>query len=126
MLGFITTLLVCQLIGETVVVATHLPVPGPVIGMLLLFAGLMIRGGVPQQLDAVTGFLLQHLSLLFVPAGVGVLAHVDLLSRDWWPIGVTVVISTLATIVLTAWLVQLCNRWRGRADAVAGEGAEHG
>ncbi len=71
MLEHLTLIFGCQLAGELIVAATGLPVPGPVCGMALLFAGLVIKGGLPAELARVGDALLGNLSLLFVPAGVG-------------------------------------------------------
>src|SRR5579859_1548707 len=79
MIESLALILLCQLIGEVLVRLLHLPVPGPVIGMGLLFAGLVLRGGPPEKLEQTAGGLLSHLSLLFVPAGVGIMLHLDLI-----------------------------------------------
>lgn len=76
--------------------------PGPVIGMALLFLGLLLKRGIPEDLGRVGDALLSNLSLLFVPAGVGVMLHAGLLGADWLPISVAVVVSTLLTIAVTA------------------------
>lgn len=110
MLGFLTLILVCQLAGELAVGALHLPVPGPVLGMLALFALLMIRGEVPEALEQTAGGLLRAMSLLFVPAGTGVMLHFRLLGEALVPLGVALVVSTLATIAVTGLLM----RWLGR------------
>jgi holin-like protein len=102
MLAAITLLLVFQLVGEIVAVALGLPIPGPVIGMALLFVTLVIRGQVTEDLRETAGGLLRHLSLLFVPAGVGVMAHLGRLQHEWLPISVSLVASTLVTIAATA------------------------
>mgnify|MGYP001795005538 FL=1 len=80
MLAMLTLIFSCQLVGELVVVTFGLTVPGPVLGMLLLFVGLMVRGSTPASLDAAAVGLLSNLSLLLVPAGVGVMLHASLLS----------------------------------------------
>jgi len=102
MLAAITVLLVYQLIGETLVLALKLPVPGPVIGMLLLFLTLLVRGSVLESVRETAQGLLQHLSLLFVPAGVGVMIHFSRVFDEWLPILVSLVVSTILTIVVTA------------------------
>jgi holin-like protein len=102
MLAAITILLVFQLIGEIAVVAFGLPVPGPVVGMALLFVSLILRGSVTDDLGSTASGLLRHLSLLFVPAGVGVMAHLNRLADEWLPITVSLVLSTLLTIAVTA------------------------
>jgi holin-like protein len=114
MLGFFTLLLVCQLVGEAIVAATGIPVPGPVVGMAILFAGLLIRGGIPEGLAATADTLLSHLSLLFVPAGVGVMVHARLIGTEILPITVSLVVSTLLTIAVTALLMRWLNRWGER------------
>ena len=100
----------CQLIGEVVVAATGLPVPGPVVGMAILFCGLLVRGNIPDGLAATADTLLTHLSLLFVPAGVGVMLHVELIGAEILPITVSLVASTLLTIAVTALLMRLLSR----------------
>lgn len=110
MLGFFILLLSCQLLGEVVVIATGLPLPGPVIGMAVLFVGLLVRGGIPAGLDRMADTLLSHLSLLFVPAGVGVMLHAELLGAQLLPIAGSVVLATMLTIVVTAWIMQLLGR----------------
>ena len=102
MLAAITLLLVYQLVGEIVVVVLGLPIPGPVIGMALLFVTLVARGQVTGDLRDTASSLLRHLSLLFVPAGVGVMAHLGRLRHEWLPISVSLVASTLVTVAVTA------------------------
>ena len=106
MLNFLIVLLVCQLTGEVIVLATGIPLPGPVIGMALLFVGLLLRGEVPRALEQMADGLLSNLSLLFVPAGVGVMLHAELVGEELLPIAVSLVVSTLITIVVTAWVMQ--------------------
>ena len=106
MIESLALILVCQLIGEVLVRLTHLPVPGPVIGMGLLFAGLVLRGGPSEKLEVTANGLLSHLSLLFVPAGVGIMLHLDLIAAQWLPIAAALVISTALTIGVTAWVMQ--------------------
>ncbi len=102
MLGTLTLLLLCQLAGELVARLLHLPVPGPVLGMLLLFGGLLLRGGVPAAVQDTAAGLLRHLSLLFVPAGVGVMVHAARLEAEALPIVVALFGSTLFGVAVTA------------------------
>jgi len=104
-------LLVCQLLGEVFVVWTRLPVPGPVVGMLLLFVGLVLRGDVSDGLGRLVDGLLSHLSLLFVPAGVGVMLHIRMLREEWLAISVALVVSTTLTIAVTGMLMTALIRW---------------
>jgi holin-like protein len=106
MLKSITILLLFQLAGETLSMFFGLPVPGPVIGMGLLFIALVIRGAVPAALHDTASTLLQHLSLLFVPAGVGVMLHFQRIAQEWLPILASLVLSTFATILVTALILR--------------------
>lgn len=110
MLGAFTLLLVYQLIGEAIVHFAGLPVPGPVVGMLLLFVTLLLRGSAPDWLRNTCQALLAHLSLLFVPAGVGVMLHFQRLGAEWLPVAVALVASTVITIGVTA----LAMKWLQR------------
>lgn len=95
--------------------ALALPVPGPVLGMALLFAALLLRGRpVPEGLGRTADALLANLGLLFVPAGVGVMLYLPLLARDWAPLSLAVVAGTLAAIALTGRLAQALFRGRER------------
>lgn len=121
MLFYLTVILVCQLAGELIVVGLGLPMPGPVIGMILLFAGLVIRGGIPEGLTRVGDAFLSNLSLLFIPAGVGVVLHVGLIAREAQALGAALLGSTLIAIAVTGLLMHLLTR-RQRARAVEGTG----
>ena len=101
-LNGITLLLFFQLLGEFTSRYLRLPVPGPVLGMLLLFLVLSLKGRVPASLDTASSALLSHLSLLFVPAGVGMMVHFNRLAEEWLPITVTLLLSTLITMFTTA------------------------
>jgi putative effector of murein hydrolase LrgA (UPF0299 family) len=111
MLNALTLILCCQLAGELLVTATGLPIPGPVGGMALLFIGLIVRGNTPDNLGAVADTLLKNLSLLFIPAGVGVMLHLQLMSSEALPISIALVGSTLVTIAVTSLMMQWAIRW---------------
>lgn len=110
-LKFIAVLLLCQLAGEVFVAWAGLPIPGPVVGMALLFTGLLVKGDVPEGLGRVVNGLLGHLSLLFVPAGVGVMLHIATLKNEWLAISVALVLSTILTLVMTAAVMAGLTRW---------------
>jgi len=116
----LATLLVLQLVGEALVRALGVPVPGPVVGMALLLAALVLRPAWVVTVKPTAQTLLQHLSLLFVPAGVGVMLHLQRLGDEALAIGVALVLSTwvgLTSAALTmAWLMR-----RGVTKAQADE-----
>jgi len=110
MLDALTLILCCQLAGELLVTASGLPIPGPVCGMTLMFAGLLVKGGIPEDLGKVADTLLGNLSLLFVPAGVGVMLHLPLMEAEILPISIALIASTLITIAVTGLIMQWLNR----------------
>ena len=106
MVGYLTLLLACQLAGTALQDALQLPVPGAVIGMAILFVGLLLWGEVPAGLQDLGKGLLDNLSLLFVPAGVGAMQQLSLIGDSWLAILVSLVGSTLATIAVTGLVMQ--------------------
>lgn len=122
MLGYLTLIFTCQLIGEIITHVLALPIPGPVIGMVVMFLFLMMRGRVPADLDRVSATLLQYLSLLFVPAGAGVMLHFHLIETSLLPITLSLLISTVLTIAVTSLLMARLSR--GKSDGAAQERAD--
>ena len=101
----ITWLLVLQLSGEALARLFRLPFPGPVIGMLLLVLS-MRSALVRAPVQAAASYLLSHLSLLFVPVGVGVITHLSLLRDYGLKLLVVIAISTWAGMIVTVLLTR--------------------
>lgn len=111
MIPAIAALFVFQLIGEIACQALGLPLPGPLVGMLLLFGALLLYGRVPQPLGHTAATLLQHMMLLFIPAVAGVMLHFDRVAREWQPFLIASVVGAAVTLVVTA----LTLKWLLRA-----------
>jgi len=101
-------LLVCQFLGEVVAQVLGLPVPGGVIGMLILFVGLIIRRGVPDYLEQSSQQILRPLTLYFVPASVGIMTMGPLLAQEGIRIGIVMLLSTLLPLLFCAYGL---DRW---------------
>ena len=114
MIAALATLLLFQLLGEALALLTGLPVPGPVLGLALLLVTLAWRPAWLQAIRPTTQGLLQHLSLLFVPAGVGVMQHLQRLGNEALAIGVALVLSTVVGLVVSAWVMMALMRWQAR------------
>ena len=110
MLRTLATLLVFQCLGEVASFALRLPVPGPVIGMLAFLVYLAVVPEAVVALRESVHALLGHLSLLFVPAGVGVMLHFKRLGAEWLPIVVALVASTVITIGVTALVMKALQK----------------
>lgn len=122
MLQTFAILLLFQTLGEVISYALHLPVPGPVIGMILLFGWLVFDNRLLPVIQHSVGELLKHLSLLFVPAGVGIMVHARTIGSQWLPIAVALVVSTWVAIAVTALVTRALMR-KPPAAPPADEGA---
>ena len=94
-------LLGCQLVGEVAVRGLGASIPGPVVGLALLFIALRIRPKLCDTLRPTVGAILANLSLMFVPAGVGVIGNLDVLSKDWFALLVILTLSTVLAMLAT-------------------------
>ena len=123
-------LLFCQLVGEVVARGLGLPVPGPVLGLALLTAGLALRSRwrpfgdealLASDVGRVSMALLGSLSLLFVPAGVGVVQYAGLFSQYGLSLALALLVSTLATLLATVgvflWVKRLLRLEPAEGDA---------
>ncbi len=106
MLPAFTILLLFQCLGEGIVFVLKLPIPGPVAGMLLLMAALLAWPPLEKRIEQAAGTLLSHLSLLFVPAGVGIIATAAAGGGHWLAIGASLVASTVLTLAVTGLLLR--------------------
>lgn len=116
MIAAIATLLVCQLLGECLRLLTGMPLPGAVTGMFLLFAWMLIRPVERPTLERVSAWLTAHLSIMFVPAAVGIMQEGPVLARQGVAIVVATVVSTLLTIAVTAIVFQAALNRRVAAE----------
>jgi holin-like protein len=110
MIASLSLILLCQLAGEVIVRGLGLPMPGPVLGLLLLLLLLLARDRFkvlargPLQRDGVESAsrgLLANLSLLFVPAGVGVVQKLDLVAAHGIAVAAVLVVSVVVTLLVT-------------------------
>ncbi len=116
MLGTIAVLLLCQLAGEAVARLLTVPVPGPVFGLTLFFGLLLVRPALVGLVSGTTRPLLANLSLLFVPAGVGIVGNLDLLARNWLAFAVILLVSTTAAMLVSVGTFLAVQRWTGGED----------
>ena len=105
-------LLLPQTAGEALVRALALPFPGPVVGMILLLS-LLNFARLREPIAACARTLLKHLSLLFVPVGVGVVAHLDLLSEHGALLAIVIALSTWIGMAATALVLNLLLKQDG-------------
>lgn len=109
----LTLLLMAQALGEALVRLAHVPLPGPVLGLLLMWAALQ-WAPVRQVVQPAAEGLLAHLSLLFVPVGVGVMTHLHLISEFGLRLLLVIGLSTGFGLAVTAWVLRACLAREGR------------
>ncbi|MES1933407.1 LrgA protein [Salinisphaera shabanensis T35B1] len=110
MIGSLAALLLFQLAGEIIVRLTGAPLPGPVVGMVLLFIALVVRRRTPPVFADTSRGLLNYLALLFVPAGVGIISYLDRVADEWLAIAITLVASTALAVIVTAFTLRALTR----------------
>lgn len=119
MIVSLAVVLFCQLLGEILARWTGLPLPAPVIGLVLLFAVFLMRSRAlwlpfevrGEGLEKTCETLLQHMALMFVPAGVGVVQRLDILARYGVGVVATIVLTTAFSIAVTAFTFNAVARW---------------
>lgn len=101
----------CLALAELIVYLTDIKFPSSLVGMLLLT--LFLKTGLVklEWVKGVSDFLLAHLGLFFVPPGVALMLHFDLIQAELLPIAVATLVSTLAVLTATGWTYQLLRRW---------------
>ncbi|MBZ4023634.1 hypothetical protein CKO11_14360 [Rhodobacter sp. TJ_12] len=111
MVPALSIILLFQLFGEVISRGLHLPLPGPVLGMLGMVVAISVSARLREMIRPVAQGLLAHLSLLFVPVGVGVVAHMPTIAAHGPALAVALVVSTLLAIVVGAvtftWVAKL-------------------
>jgi holin-like protein len=112
MIDSILILLAFQVAGESISYLFSLPIPGPVIGMLLLFIYLMVSRREHRRLHTFSTRFLSHLALLFVPAATGIMLHFEQVGKEWMPILVALVVSTILAIVVTGLVLRKADHDR--------------
>ncbi|SDE56903.1 Putative effector of murein hydrolase LrgA, UPF0299 family [Paracoccus isoporae] len=116
MIPALTIILCFQLVGEIASRGLSLPLPGPVVGLVLLVAACLLRPALADRLRAVASGTLAHLSLFFVPAGVGVIAHLPVLAEHGLALGLAVAASTVLAIAAGAVTFAAVARRTGQTD----------
>lgn len=106
MLKYSVLIIFLMLVGRLVEQWLNLPLPGTVIGMLLLFLGLFINGEIPKELEKLANILLSHLPLLFIPVSVGIMRYFDLIEKQVVLLFLAISSSTFLTLIISGWIME--------------------
>lgn len=93
-------------VGDTLSNSLHLPVPGSILGMIFLFLALQFKVLKFTDVDEVGSFLINNMTILFLPAGVGIMAKWSLISDFWWQIAVIILLALIVNVFVLGHLVQ--------------------
>ena len=100
----------CLAIGEAIVWALNLSLPGSIIGMLLLTALLQMKIVKLQWVKPMSDFLVANLGFFFIPPGVALMLYFDIIKAELWSIAIATLISTIVVLVVTGWTHQLLSK----------------
>ena len=100
--------------GEALVAGTGLPVPGSVVGMVLVLLALLAKKGHLPELRRAGSTMLLLVPLLLVPVSVGIMEQADLLQANWWPLTVALLVSIVAGMVATGLTIRWLRRFDGK------------
>lgn len=106
-----TILFGCMALGELLVAVTGLSLPGSIVGMLLLAAFLEMGWVKLEWVKNISDFLLSNLGFFFVPPGVALMLNFDTIARDFWPITIATLVSTVLVLLSTGWTHQIVRRY---------------
>ncbi|MFJ7883658.1 CidA/LrgA family protein [Pseudomonas sp. NPDC096917] len=112
----VAVLLALYFLGCQIATGWHLPIPGGVIGMVLLLLAFALGWVKPATLQRGAGVLMAEMLLFFIPALMSLLDYGGLVRDDGWRILLVIGISTLLVMVVTAFTVEAVCRWRLRHD----------
>ncbi len=103
-------IIACLALAELIVYLTGIRFPSALIGMLLLTLFLKLGWVKLEWVKGISDFLLAHLGLFFVPPGVALMLHFNLIASEFLPIAVATLVSTVAVLAITGWTHQLLRR----------------
>lgn len=106
----LTWLILLQLLGSVINLLLLPALPGPIIGMVLLFIVLLLRRSIPESLEKTAALLLQYLPLLLIVPAAGIITSSEALLNDLPAIAVGLVLSLVITVPLCGWLMQTLIR----------------
>jgi putative effector of murein hydrolase LrgA (UPF0299 family) len=113
-LNGIIILLIFQFIGESITTLFSLIIPGPIIGMVLLLLFLLIRKRSYESLDTAVVWLLRYLPLLIIPAAAGIITQLDVISKEFWPIVLSLSIGTFVSLALSMKVMDILITKQGK------------
>lgn len=116
LLNGIVLLLIFQFIGQSITTLFTLIIPGPIIGMVLLFIFLLIRKKSFKSLDTAVFWLLQYLPLLIIPAAAGIITQLDTIKKEFLPIFISLSVGTFLALAFSMKLMDILIDWQEKKN----------
>lgn len=110
------------LLGEFISSILSLPIPGNILGMIILLVLLCTKIIKLEQIETISNFLLDHLAFFFIPAGVGLMSSVGIIKDTWLKLIIVCVSTTIITIAITGLIVQFITK---KSKNIGGNKIEH-
>lgn len=101
----------CLAVGEFTIWLTNVPIPSSIIGMLLLTLLLKIRWIKLEWVETLSNFLIKNMGFFFVPPGVALMLYFDIIKKEFFPILISVIISTALVLIITGWVHQIMRKY---------------
>lgn len=101
----------CLALGELIVWAVGVSLPGSIVGMLLLTAFLQMGWVKLQWVKGISDFLVSNLGFFFVPPGVALMLYFEVIAAEFWPIVMATLVSTIIVLLVTGWTHQIVRRY---------------
>lgn len=102
------------LLGVLITDITGVPIPGNVIGMVILFLLLYLKVIKVEQISTISNFFLEHLAFFFIPAGVGLISSFSVIKNIWLQLLIVCFVTTAITMICTGLVVQkIANKKEG-------------
>jgi len=98
------------IVGELIVYLLDLPIAGNIVGMILIFLALKLKWIKLKDVKPASDKLIQYMILFFVPYGVGLMVFYDMIKAHWFAITVSVLVSTILTLYVTAFVQQKLSK----------------
>ena len=111
-----TVLILMQLLGEALIGVTGVPLPGSLVGLLLLFVYFVWRGRVPRGLRDTAGHVLPHMAVLFIAPVAALVQHIERIQAEWLAVLVACLLSGMLTIMVTAYTLRWMLARRERQE----------
>lgn len=110
-------ILVYSFVGDIIHTTFNLPIPGSIIGLVLLFISLKTKILKLESIERAGNWLKSNMALLFVPITVGIMPYFNVIQKNWVEVTLIMVISTIITYLVTAFIAEYILKKEDKKNA---------